>query len=260
MMVSKVPIYGLLRISIAIAVNLYSNIMKKTLRKIRRHIRCLQGKDFFVHEQIKIDTVTHGGGSGYGGWDVTEECIDAESVVYSVGVGEDASFDLSLIEKYGLIIHAFDPTPKSISWVESQNLPASFRMHEFGLADFDGSISFNPPSNPDHVSHTIMDRAETEDESIDVEVKKLKTIMDEMGHEKIDLLKMDIEGAEYQVIDDIVKSDIRPNQLLIEFHHRFPSVGIEKSQKAIQSLKDIGYVIFAVSDSGEEYSFIYKKE
>jgi len=220
----------------------------------------MQGKDFLWQKQIKLNAVTHGGGSGYGGWDIIEKHIDAESVVYSFGVGEDASFDLSLIDKFGLTVYAFDPTPKSISWVKSQNFSENFKMHGYGLAAFDGFVSFNPPSNPDHVSHTILDRVETKGKSIEVEVKKLKTIMDEIGHKKIDLLKMDIEGAEYQVIDDIIKSDIRPDQLLIEFHHRFSSVGIEKSKAAIEALNNAGYLVFSVSDNGEEYSFIYQKE
>jgi len=36
----------------------------------------------------------------------------ATAVVYSLGIGEDISFDLALIEKYGARVHAFDPTPK----------------------------------------------------------------------------------------------------------------------------------------------------
>ena len=231
--------------------------MRKIFRRIKRIIRSLLGKDFFSKEQIKIDKAIHGGECGYGGWVVHEKDLSSESVVYSFGVGEDASFDMSIIDRFGLTVFAFDPTPKSIAWVKSQGLPINFKLHEYGLADFNGFISFNPPTNPNHVSHTILERKETNDDSIEVEVKKLKTIMEELEHEKIDLLKMDIEGAEYQVIDELANSDIRPKQLLIEFHHRFPSVGIEKSKSAINKLNNIGYLIFSVSDSGEEYSFIY---
>ena len=229
--------------------------MRKILRKIKRIIKSLLGKDFFSKEQIKIDKVTHGG--DYGGWDIYEKDLNSESIVYSFGVGEDASFDTSIIDRFKLTVFAFDPTPNSIAWVRSQGFSKKFKLYEYGLADFNGFICFNPPSNPNHVSHTILDRKETNDDSIEVEVKKLRTIMEELEHEKIDLLKMDIEGAEYQVIEDLVNSDIRPKQLLIEFHHRFPSVGIEKSKSAIKKLNKLGYLIFSVSDSGEEYSFIY---
>ena len=32
--------------------------------------------------------------------------------------------------------------------------------------------------------------------------------MGELGHDRIDLLKMDIEGAEYEVIRDVVESGV----------------------------------------------------
>ena len=81
--------------------------------------------------------------------------------------------------------------------------------------------------------------------------------MSDLGHGHIDLLKMDIEGAEYQVVDDICRSGIRPKQILVEFHHRFSNVGIAKTKNAINRLRNIGYGVFSISNSGEEVSMIY---
>jgi hypothetical protein len=69
-------------------------------------------------------------------------------------------------------------------------------------------------------------------------------------------LKLDIEGAEYDVIDDMLSSGIRPRQVLIEFHHRFPNVGVAKTTKAIQKLRDAGYGLCSVSSSSEEFGFL----
>jgi Methyltransferase FkbM domain len=80
--------------------------------------------------------------------------------------------------------------------------------------------------------------------------------MAELGHAHIDLLKMDIEGAEYAVIDDLVDSNIRPAQILVEFHHRMPGIGPERTRHAVLQLRRAGFGLFAVSPSGEEYSFI----
>ena len=49
-------------------------------------------------------------------------------VVYSFGVGTDIAFDLAMMKKYSAKVCAFDPTPKSIKWVENQDLPSSFRF------------------------------------------------------------------------------------------------------------------------------------
>lgn len=228
----------------------------KSLRAARRVFRYLAGRDFFVSPDCKCAYERFG--SGYGGWDLVGELLDRDSVVYSFGVGEDVTFDIGLILRFGMEVHAFDPTPKSVAWVHGQALPVKFRLHEYGLADFDGDILFKPPENPRHVSHTILERPQTDAQAISLPVKKLSTIMQELGHERIDLLKMDIEGAEYCVIDDLGRSDIRPKQLLVEFHHRFAAVGAQKSRDAITKLRTLGYGLFSVSATGEEYSFLHR--
>lgn len=80
--------------------------------------------------------------------------------------------------------------------------------------------------------------------------------MRELGHEAIDILKMDIEGAEYRVIDDMCHGGIWPTQVLVEFHHRFPGLGVRMTKAAIATLRGHGYEIFWGSDTGEEYGFI----
>jgi len=163
-----------------------------------------------------------------------------------------------LIEKYDFTIHAFDPTPKSIEWVMRQNFPPNFVMHTYGIANFDGNASFYPPENPEHVSHTILDRPETQSRAITVPLKRLSTIMGELGHNHIDVLKMDIEGAEYNVVEDMKQSDIRPKQILVEFHHRFSNVNARCTKKAYATLKKMGYGLFSVSTKGTDFCFILK--
>ena len=50
----------------------------------------------------------------------------------------------------------------------------------------------------------------------------------------------------------------KPSQLLVEFHHRFPNIGFEKTNNAIKNLHKIGYRIFSVSKTGRELGFIQK--
>lgn len=231
-------------------------MMKRFLRKLKTLVKAAAGKSLIARPDVVVRKEKFG--SDYGGWDVAGELIGHHSVVYSFGVGEDASFDTALINRYGLTVHAFDPTPRSIEWVKRQGFSDRFIMHEYGLADFDGDVSFNPPENPDHISHTLLERQATHGRSITVPVRRLRTIMKELGHSQIDILKMDIEGAEYDVIDDLAKSNVRPRQILVEFHHRFPSVGVKRTQDAVEKLRSIGYQLFSVSDSAEEFGFIWK--
>ena len=68
--------------------------------------------------------------------------------------------------------------------------------------------------------------------------------------------KIDIEGSEYSVIDDILKSNIDINQILIEFHDRFDGISKNETNYAIKKLNKHGYKIFKISDSNQEYSFV----
>src|SRR5207244_13441606 len=79
------------------------------------------------------------------GWTVCPTLLSAESIVYSFGVGRNIAFDLSLIERFGMTVHAFDPTPFAAGWVRvATGLPAQFRFHEWGLAGYDGVGRFKP--------------------------------------------------------------------------------------------------------------------
>ena len=218
-----------------------------------RILKVIRGKDFYVFPDLHIKKIKFGNKNAE--WTISPNNINDNSIVYSFGVGNDISFDLAIIKNYGVKLYAFDPTPKSAIWLEKQSLPINFIFSKIGLASYDGIAEFTLPENPEHVSATMLGKTSSQG-IFKADVKKLKTIMAELGHTRIDILKMDIEGAEYDVIQDIIESRLEINQILIEFHHRFDNVGINKSKTAIEQLKKSGYKIFDVSFTGEEISFI----
>jgi FkbM family methyltransferase len=227
--------------------------LQDAARFTKHALRVFRGRDVWQSAQIKCDRLTLGNQAA--SWCICPRYLSTSSVVYSIGVGEDISFDLALIQQFGLQVHAFDPTPKCIEWLQGQTLPPGFVFHAHGVAGFDGSCAFMPPENPSHVSHTIMPRSSSRP-AIEVSMHRLGTIKRMLGHACIDLLKMDIEGAEYDVIADMLTQRIPVKQLLVEFHHRWPQVGVDKTKRAICKLNAAGYRVFDVAPSGEEYSFL----
>jgi FkbM family methyltransferase len=210
----------------------------------RRQVQCYLAR-------VGGHPVTH-----YGEWALCPTGLSAESVVYSFGIGEDISFDLDLIRRYGIRVHAFDPTPASHRWLATQATPDALVVYDYGLADYDGTASFHAPANPGHISHSMLSASHTGSETIDVPVHRLGTIMATLGHERIDLLKMDIEGAEYDAITDLVESGLDVRQMLVEFHHRFDTVSPERTAEAVRQLNSAGFRIAHVSARGEEYTFV----
>lgn len=224
-------------------------------RRGRRTLRAFMGKDIGQRAQIRIPSECYG--SEYGGWTIAAGTLNVDSIVYSVGVGQDISFDLELINAYHLTVHAFDPTPRSIEWLKKQRLSEQFVFHPIGIAGFDGLAAFHPPKDPAYVSYSLVQHAQQDAaEVVKSPVRRLGSIMNELGHGHVDLLKIDIEGAEYDVIQDLIDQCLPVRQILVEFHHRFPSVGIKKTREAIASLNDAGYRIFFVSDNGEDFAFL----
>jgi len=226
----------------------------KLSQKIKWVLKIFLGKELYFKKQIKCNKIFLG--TEYGGYFICPDNISKESIVYSFGVGEDISFDKEMIRQFGCTVCAFDPTPKSIEWLNKQDLPQNFIFFNYGLAQYDGVIKFYPPDNTDHISHTIVYKETTKNKAIEVEVRKLTTLLKLSEHRKIDILKLDIEGAEYEVIEDIINSDIEIEQILIEFHHRFPNLGKIKTKEAVKKLNERGYKIFAFATIEPIYSFI----
>ena len=157
------------------------------------------------------------GNKEYGGWFTETNGLGNDSIVYSLGVGEDISWDRAVIEKFGCSVFAFDPTPRVAQWVASQTLPKKFLFTPVGVAACDGVISFE--SKVGKLDISVSKRFGSAATMIELPVKRLRTLMQERGHKHIDVLKMDIESAEYEVIPDILDLDVR--QILVETHQRF---------------------------------------
>jgi FkbM family methyltransferase len=159
-------------------------------------------------------------GTEYGGYNIPNNIINENSICYLVGAGDDISFDIGLSEFFSPEIHIFDPTP--IALANYKNSQASnidkIKFHDIGFYKADGKERFYMPKNKQHVSHSIDNIQQTSD-YIEVTVKRYSTVMNELNHKRVDLLKLDIEGAEIGVLNDmLIDIDCLPTLLLVEFH------------------------------------------
>lgn len=223
--------------------------------KIKNLILKATGQYRFLKKSVDCSYIWYG--NKYGGFYLNPDLLNEDSIVYSFGIGEDISFDSAVIKNHSCHVFGFDPTPKSINWIKAQKAPDRFHFHEFGISDRSGSLDFYLPKNKEYVSGSLIVQENIDTSNkVNVQVKSLKDIMRELGHKHIDLLKMDIEGSEYDVIDNILSENISITQILIEFHGRFFNNGILKTRNSVDKLNKKGYGIFAIADSFEEISLV----
>lgn len=180
-------------------------------------------------------------GSDYGGWSIPIALLDSRSTIYSVGIGEDASFDIELAERLKCTIQCIDPTPRANEYLLRLG-HQSLISHPVGLWIDDTTLSLYQPKNREHVSLSVTDRFNTS-ESIQLPMLTLISLMEMCEHKSIDLLKMDIEGAEAEVLDQLVADGPFPKILAVEFE-RIESP--RRTFRRIRSIREAGYIVVAV--------------
>lgn len=184
-------------------------------------------------------------GTEYGGWFIPNETnLDKNSVIYSAGVGEDISFDVKLQTKYGCNIILIDPTKRAIKHFDEckqyfisnktfkftgniqpdyydsliNDTPDFEKINyvELGLWDKKDTLKFYKQINNHNVSKTLISGMFGNEFDI-IKADTLKNIMQNFNHTNIDLLKLDIEGAEIKVLNNMLDDNIYPKYLCIEF-------------------------------------------
>lgn len=224
-------------------------------QRTKMWLRRLIGRELWIRREIDL-TPTYDGG-----WYYDVRGLDEHSVVYSLGIGDNIDFDLAVIKRTGATVHAFDPTPAIDETLQASELPQRFHVHHWAAAGKDGTLTLYPrvskSGKKSSGMYTLTPDVGSVDDAIEVPACTIATMQDKLGHDRIDILKMDIEGAEYDVLDGLLNSTARPVQLLVEFHHRFKGIHISATRRVLSRLHKAGYRVFAVGDVGREASFLY---
>ena len=180
-------------------------------------------------------------GTDYGGWWVPERGLGPDDLIVSAGAGEDISFDLEVAKKFSCQVVVMDPTPRAIAHFEATaravesgtRAPingsatevytaapddlARITYRPWGLWVENTTLHFHAPRNPSSVSHSI-GNLQAMDDGFDAPCVTLAELLAREGRERLTVLKIDIEGAEFEVLDQLAASALRPTYILAEFH------------------------------------------
>ena len=223
-------------------------------RQVKRIGRLAIGRDAFYRYDARPPKRLLG--TVYGGWMIVPSAVRRNGVVYSFGVGNDISFDVALIDEFGVTVHGFDPSPSAIDYISRYaDLPERYQFHNYGLGSTQGDVEFfHPIGNGMYSMHH--GTRHIEEERVKLSVKTLSSIMADLHTDYIDVLKMDIEGAEYDLIETLIGCSDQIGQLLIEFHHRIGVAPLKKTIACVDRLRQAGFQLFHVSGTSSEFSFL----
>jgi FkbM family methyltransferase len=183
-------------------------------------------------------------------WVISAERLPEEPLVYSLGLSENISFDLGMIQQHRAKVHGFDPTIESQRFIAKSRIPAGFHYHPLAVAGHDGELDlYERLGKGGRKKGACFLRAYC---------KKMSSLVHELGHSRLDVLKIDVEGSEYSILEDVCLKQIPVSQIAVEFHHRFEEVGLSATVRAHQMLLRYGYQLAHISDWAEE--FLYVKE
>ena len=184
-----------------------------SLQVLRIYDRFLSSLHIMCQQNIRVGNIKDGG------WNV---CHDRKyrpkppCLIYSFGINNDWSFDEQVSKTYGCNVYAFDPS------IGLPNHQHSSRVWFYNIGI--GGRNHISPQN-----WTLM---------------TLDSIVNTLHHTEriIDIVKMDVEGAEWDSIQQMVDSGIlkRVRQLYLEFHSAY----FVDRLSLVRKLYDVGFRIF----------------
>jgi FkbM family methyltransferase len=166
-------------------------------------------------------------------WTIVTRGMRPDAVIYSGGVGEDITFEQQLIRRFGVKIHIFDPSPVAARTIALANNDGLL-FKPLGLAT-SAAAKFSIGGGTDSSTWMKAGGSET------LPCTALAHEMEMNGHDSIDLLKIDIEGFEYEVLESCLEQRIPIKQICVEFHDFFPEIPKSRTKQMIRALESHGF-------------------
>ncbi len=153
------------------------------------------------------------------------DSLSDEGIVFDVG-GYEGKWAKDIFCKYMPYMYIFEPVPYFMEGIlETFKYNKKVSPFLFGFDGFNGTADF-------YVNASSSSALKADGQKIKVKMRKMSDFIIETGLEKIDLVKLNVEGSEYAIIEELYFSGLLPRicSLQIQFHY-FVDDSFEKIQK-----------------------------
>lgn len=205
-------------------------------------------------------------GTRYGGWWLDVGLIGRAPLLIDCGLGEDISFPMAFLKRFDGQVVGVEPNPRSLAYCR-QHCPPGMEIQPKALWKTAGeTLSFHLPrpqhqlpKGADGVSGSLVGSHGyvVGGEALTVNTTTLTELLAAASRDECDVLKLDIEGAEYDVLAELCRSGgIRcTRQLLVEFHHGVTHHGIEETLAAVAAIESAGFRLVHV----ESRNYVFRR-
>lgn len=156
-----------------------------------------------------------------GNYLLKKDLINPNSIVYSFGIGENIGFEKRISQKFGCKVFCFDPTSLAKNYMKVVEYDKNKIIYnEYGIYKKDGLVKFflQDANNSKNSGGSITNLFGNNKFDL-LQCYTLSSLMKKNNHNDIDILKLDIEGAAMDVIDNIIEDKIFPRQIVVEFEY-----------------------------------------
>ena len=179
-------------------------------------------------------------GSHYGGWIVPVDRITRDWTCYSIGAGADVTFDLELARRFGARVRSFEPVELYVQMAREAGAGVErFSAHHAAIALEDGAIEMQHSHEARSGSLSAAGLYESPD-STTVPGRTIPSLMQEFGDSSVELLKVDVEGLEYDLLPALDFEAMGVQVLTVQVHHNRRVADV---RKLLAGLRDVGFVL-----------------
>jgi FkbM family methyltransferase len=181
----------------------------------------------------------------------------------------DAGANIGLFACYaakrspGCVVHAVEPFPATVrrlrETVERNGLQGRVAIHETALSSTSGGATMSAAVAASQMVHLVAGRADgTGNAGVPVRTTTLTELMNDIGADRIDLLKMDIEGSEYDVLGSTGTSTLaRIGAITLEYHKPDASTPSAKQDLARHLVQNGGFHMREDPTHPDEYGILH---
>jgi FkbM family methyltransferase len=172
--------------------------------------------------------------------------LNENSIVFDIG-GYEGGWSSDILEKYNCIIYIFEPIKEYYDIIVERFYGNNkVRVFNFGLSNKDEEvyISNNTASSSIHIEGNHKEK---------IILLNINNFIENESLNSVDLVKINIEGSEYDLLDEVIKMDnqIKFINIQIQFHKNIVPDWNNRRNRIREELKKTHKLTY-------DYSFVWE--